>query len=141
MPALKIPRLFFLPFALCMSVPPTPSAHAQTNLRYQQPPKAIVDLVDVRPTPAILLSPAVKGQARWIVIEQRSGLPSIADLAQPELRLAGLRFNPRTNGPSRGAYTTSLSLQALPHGKEVTVSGLPANPRSSQCNGRRTRAR
>jgi dipeptidyl aminopeptidase/acylaminoacyl peptidase len=129
MPALKIPRLFLLLFALWMFVPPIPSAHAQTNLRYQQPPKAIVDLVDVRPTPAILLSPAVKGQTRWIVIEQRSGLPSIADLAQPELRLAGLRFNPRTNGPSRGAYATSLSIQTLPHGKEVGISGLPANPK------------
>jgi dipeptidyl aminopeptidase/acylaminoacyl peptidase len=39
--------------------------------------------------------------------------------------LAGLRFNPRTNGPTRGRYLTALGLQALPDGKEVPVTGLP----------------
>ena len=104
-----------------------PSSRAQTNLKYQQPPKAISDLVDVLPTPVVDLSPAARGEKRWLLIEQQSGLPSIADLAQPELRLAGLRFNPKTNGPSRGRYITSLRLQALPDGKEVPVMGLPAN--------------
>jgi dipeptidyl aminopeptidase/acylaminoacyl peptidase len=54
-------------------------------------------------------------------------LPTIADLAQPELRLAGLRFNPKTYGPSRGRYVLSFGLQALPTGKEVAISGLPAD--------------
>src|SRR6201998_3115110 len=55
------------------------------------------------------------------------GLPSIADLAQPELRLAGLRFNPRTDGPSRGRYITSLSLKGLPDGSETHIACLPAD--------------
>jgi len=100
---------------------------AQTNLKYQEPPKAIVDLVDTRPTPTVEVSPKDKAGRQWLLIEAISGLPPIADLAQPELRLAGLRFNPRTNGPSRGRYFTSLRLQALPDGKEKEVSGLPAN--------------
>jgi len=104
-----------------------PAARAQTNLQYQRPPKAMVDIVDALPTPGIELSPA-RGAAgkRWMLIERFSGLPTIADLAQPELRLAGLRFNPRTDGPSRGRYDTSLELQALPSGKATEVSGLPA---------------
>jgi hypothetical protein len=48
-------------------------------------------------------------------------------LAQPELRLAGLRFNPRTSDPSRGRYCTSLKLKQLPDGKEIAVRGLPPN--------------
>ncbi|HXP44611.1 MAG TPA: hypothetical protein VN833_30460, partial [Candidatus Acidoferrales bacterium] len=56
-----------------------------------------------------------------------SGLPTIADLAQPELRMAGLRFNPKTNGPSRGRYVTGLRVKALPEGAEKAVAGLPAN--------------
>src|SRR5271169_5845225 len=72
-----------------------PAARAQTNLRYQQPPKAIVDIVDALPTPGVELSPAGGASGkRWMLIEHFSGLPTIADLAQPELRLAGLRFNP-----------------------------------------------
>jgi dipeptidyl aminopeptidase/acylaminoacyl peptidase len=104
-----------------------PAARAQTSLQYQQPPKAMVDIVDALPTPGLELSPA-GGTAgkRWMLIEHFSGLPTIADLAQPELRLAGLRFNPRTDGPSRGRYDTALELQALPSGKATAVSGLPA---------------
>jgi hypothetical protein len=103
-----------------------PAARAQTNLQYQQPPKAMVDIVDALPTPGVELSPAggAAGE-RWMLIEHFSGLPTIADLAQPELRLAGLRFNPKTDGPSRGRYDTSLELQALPNGKAMAVFGLP----------------
>jgi dipeptidyl aminopeptidase/acylaminoacyl peptidase len=98
---------------------------AQTPLKYQEPPKAIVQLVDVRPTPDVEVSPRDELGVRWLLIEAISGLPSIADLAQPELRLAGLRFNPKTNGPSRGRYLTVLSLKALPDGVERRVAGLP----------------
>ncbi len=103
------------------------SIHAQTDLKYQTPPKAIVDLVDTRPTPMIDVSPKDKDGKQWILIEEISGLPSIADLAQPELRLAGLRFNPKTNGPSRGRYITGLKLKMLPDGAEKVVTGLPSN--------------
>jgi dipeptidyl aminopeptidase/acylaminoacyl peptidase len=105
-----------------------PAARAQTSLQYQLPPKAIVDIVDALPTPGIELSPAgdSKGK-RWILIEHFAGLPTVADLAQPELRLAGLRFNPKTDGPSRGRYATSLELQALPNGKPIVISGLPTH--------------
>ena len=94
-------------------------------VKYQQPPKAIVELVDVRPTPNVEISPGEGSDSRWLLIEAISGLPSIADLAQPELRLAGLRFNPKTNGPSRGRYVTALSLKALPDGTERPIAGLP----------------
>lgn len=102
-------------------------AVAQTNLKYQLPPKPIVDLVDTKPTPEVQLSPPATQGKRWMLIEYVSGLPSIADLAQPELRLAGLRFNPRTDGPSRGRYITSLSLKALPDGTETHIAGLPTD--------------
>ena len=102
-------------------------AEGQTDLKYQLPPKAIVDLVDTRPTPAVAVSPKNSDGTQWLLIEEISGLPSIADLAQPELRLAGLRFNPKTNGPSRGRYITGLKLKMLPDGAEKVVSGLPPN--------------
>ncbi len=120
------------PYALGMlmilipGVAPTPLL-AQTNLKYQEPPKAIVDLVDTRPTPYVQVSPADSSGKKWLLIGYISGFPTIVDLAQPELRLAGLRFNPKTNGPSRGRYLTGLGLQALPAGKEISISGLPGD--------------
>jgi dipeptidyl aminopeptidase/acylaminoacyl peptidase len=102
-------------------------SNAQEILTYQTPPRAIVDLVDTRPTPNVELSPVNKSGKRWLLIEPLSGLPPISDLAQPELRLAGLRFNPQTNGPSRGRYITALRLKLLPDGAETAVAGIPAN--------------
>jgi dipeptidyl aminopeptidase/acylaminoacyl peptidase len=118
------PYFLGIVMALILGAAPAPLL-AQTNLKYQEPPKAIVDLVDTRPTPFVELSPADSSGKKWMLIGYISGLPTIADLAQPELRLAGLRFNPKTNGPSRGRYLTGLGLQALPAGKEISVAGLP----------------
>ena len=109
---------------LCPTIAPLV---AQTSLKYQEPPKAIIELVDTRPTPKVEISPRDKEGAQWLLIEETSGLPPISDLAQPEMRMAGLRFNPKTNGPSRGRYITGLKLQALQSGAEKAISGLPGN--------------
>ena len=71
------------------------------------------------------VSPAEASGKKELLIEFISGFPTLADLA--ELRLAGLRFNLKTYGPSRGRYLTSLHLKALPDGVEAAVSGLPEN--------------
>ena len=119
-------RSCFLLFVLGFFTVLVPAGRGQTNLTYQRPPQAIVDIVEALPTPGVELSPAGGAEGkRWMLIEHFAGLPTIADLAQPELRLAGLRFNPKTNGPSRGRYSTSLEVQALPNGKPVVIAGLP----------------
>ena len=110
-----------------LAAAPVP-AFAQSSITYQKPPKAIVDLLEAPPTPTVSLSPAVNGAPRTLLLSQPGGLLTIADLAQPELRLAGLRFNPRTNGPSRLPYAVGLRFKTLPSGKETVVTGLPAHP-------------
>lgn len=122
-------RFYFLLLLLLFFSTALATVEAQTDLKYQKPPQGIIDLVDVRPTPSVELSPGDGVEGRWLLIEAISGLPSMNDLAQPELRLAGLRFNPRTNGPSRGRYVTALSLKALPDGVERPVAGLPTEPK------------
>jgi dipeptidyl aminopeptidase/acylaminoacyl peptidase len=101
-----------------------------TDLKYQTPPEVMVKMVDAPPTPSISLGPVPASGARMMLIEQASSLPTIADLAEPELRLAGLRFNPKIEAPSRTRYFTSLKLEALPATgaapKEIAIAGLPA---------------
>jgi dipeptidyl aminopeptidase/acylaminoacyl peptidase len=96
---------------------------AATN--YQMPPKAIADLVDAPPTPDVRRDPNHK----WLLILERPNLISIEELAQPELRLAGMRINPKTNGPSRSFYYMGLKLMSIESGNEVTIKGLPQNAR------------
>ena len=87
------------------------------------PPKSIIDLVDAPVTPNISLSPDKK----HILILERSSLPSIEELSQPELRLAGLRINPFTNGRSRSNNYKSIIIQNINSGKQKKVKGLPKN--------------
>src|SRR5579863_7181336 len=121
----SLPISFVLLSSLVFWILPA-QVQAQAPLKYQEPPKGLVELVDTRPTPTVDVSPKDKAGRQWLLIEPISGLPPISDLAQPELRLAGLRMNPRTNGPSRGRYFTALRLEELPDGKEKDVTGLPA---------------
>ena len=101
-------------------------AQAQ-EFQYQAPPKAIQDLLLAPPTPRVSLS----SDGRTMALLQVQDFPTVAELSQPELRLAGLRFNPRTNGPSRVSYAVGIKLKALPNGAEIDVKGLPAQARIS----------
>jgi hypothetical protein len=60
-----------------------------------------------------------------LLISRPATYPTIADVAQPRFRLAGLRFNPQTNGPSREIYTVHLALETI-DGSERPISNLPA---------------
>jgi dipeptidyl aminopeptidase/acylaminoacyl peptidase len=61
---------------------------------YQKAPQPISDILSARPTPLVQVSPSGK----WLLAADRLANPPISDLAQPMLRLAGLRINPATNG-------------------------------------------
>ena len=102
------------------------AAQAQ-DFPYQTPPKALQDLLLAPPTPRVSLS----SDGRTLALLAVQDFPTVAELAQPELRLAGLRFNPRTNGPSRVSYAVGIKLKTLPGGPETDVKGLPAQARIS----------
>lgn len=98
---------------------------AQDNSGYQMPPKAISDLIDAAPTPGVSISP----DRQWMILRDRPSLPSIEEVSQPELRLAGLRLNPQTNGQSRSTYETNLRVRRMGEEGETAVKGLPKNAR------------
>jgi len=102
-------------------------AAAGDALSYQMPAQVLADMIDAAPTPGVAVSP----DGQWLVLLERPGLPPISEVAMPELRLAGLRINPRTDGPSRGGYLDGLTFQRLQDGKQVPVTGLPDGARLS----------
>jgi dipeptidyl aminopeptidase/acylaminoacyl peptidase len=91
----------------------------------------MVKMMDAPPPPLIRISPSHGIGPRMILIEQISSFPTIADLAEPELRLAGVRFNPKVSTRSRQRYFVSLKLKVLPlagaeaKAGEIAISGLP----------------
>ena len=98
---------------------------AQTALPYQKPPAAIEQLLEAPPTPTVRLSP----DGKMMLVEQPATFPTIADVAQPRYRLAGIRFNPLSNGPSVERYDVALQLQAVDVANGSVpkpIIGLPA---------------
>ena len=102
-----------------------PSAHAADALRYQLPPQAMIDMVDAPQIPQTILSPSNE----WLMMLERPALPPLAELAQAEVRLAGIRINPRTNDQSRSGYATGIKLVKIAERVEKTVQGLPQGAR------------
>mgnify|MGYP000266974949 FL=1 len=113
-------------YVLCLS---GLTAFAQDNTGYQTPPKPLADLVTAPPTPTV----SVDSKGKWMLISERNtATTTIAELSQPELRIAGLRINPATNGPSRAVYVNNLKLrQVSANAADVQITGLPTNPQLS----------
>ena len=101
--------------------------HAQTALTYQKPPAAIEELLDAPLTPIVKPSP----DRSLLLVQQLQSFPTIAEVAQPRYRLAGIRFNPASNGPSREMSIVKLWLQRVAGGAQQSITGLPAMLKAS----------
>ncbi len=84
---------------------------------YQKPPKDVLDVLNAPAIPSTSISPA---KDKILLIEPLI-YPSIAELSQPMLRIAGLRINPLTNGSHRQPYATKISLKNIADGKETAI--------------------
>ncbi len=111
----------FLGFVLLISS----AVSAQSS--YQTPPAAIADLVNAPSTPAVTFSK----DGSFMLLLERTESPSIEDLAQPELRIAGLRISPSTSGPSRAGGYINLKIKKTATGEEIQVTGLPSPAKMS----------
>ncbi len=105
----------------------TQASKAQDAVTYQTPPKAIADLALAAPTPSV----SIDDKGQYMLLMERSPHPTIEELAQPELRIAGLRINPRNYGPSRASFVSNFKIKDLKTNKETQVKGLPANLKAS----------
>ncbi len=97
---------------------------AQDVEGYQVPAPELVALVEAPLTPGVSLGP----DETTMLISEWSSLPSIGEVAAPELRVAGLRIDPRNSGPSRARGAVALALRTL-DGRERPVTGLPDEAR------------
>ena len=99
-------------------------AVAWAQVAYQPAPEPIATALEAPAPPTILLSP----DRDRLAILSRPGLPSIAELAEPELGLAGHLINPRNNGPGRVLGYSGIRLVNIRAGQPLEVD-LPAEAR------------
>jgi dipeptidyl aminopeptidase/acylaminoacyl peptidase len=113
---------FFLATALCFI---WLAGAAFGQQKYEEPPKEILDVLNAPLPPTPFLSPG----RDMMALAQPMIYPAISDLAEPMLRLAGVRVNPRTNAErSYINYWTALTIKRIPDGAESPVA-LPAGVR------------
>lgn len=110
------------PGLLLLLLPLAATAQTAPGGGYQLPPKALQAIVDAPRPPQMFTSP----KRDLVALVQTPSLPGIEVVAQPELKLAGLRIHPRTRAQSRFAFGTGLSLLEVASGKTLNVEGLPA---------------
>jgi len=110
----------------------TISAIGQENLNYQKPPQEILELVDIQRAPWVILN----DQKDFMILLYRDQYKSIDELSQEEMRLAGLRIDPKTNIGSRVTYYNKVEIKDLTvsGSKQVEIEGLPDHPKLANFN-------
>ena len=106
----KGPAILFL--AVCLI-----AVTSSGQMPYKMPPQEVVDILDAPPFPRALPSPS----GDLMLLADYQAMPRIADLAQPLLRIAGLRITPRTNSRQMLMFHTALSLVSLKDGKSRPI--------------------
>ncbi|MBL7809060.1 MAG: S9 family peptidase [Saprospiraceae bacterium] len=111
-------------FSHCLS-----EASAQNN-PYRRPPADVAAIVEAKPTPQVSMNPTHDA----LMLTDYNPNPGIATLAQPFLKLGGLRVNPQINARQRITEFTGATIQWFQSGKSVSIempktgrmAGIPA---------------
>ncbi|WP_299527958.1 prolyl oligopeptidase family serine peptidase [uncultured Lutibacter sp.] len=103
------------------------SVYPQENLTYQKPPKEILELAEAPLAPSMRMDS--KGEN--FVFLYRSSFKSIQELSEKEMRLGGLRINPKTNINSRESYYSNIKVRVGRNNSDELVKGLPKDGRYS----------
>ena len=94
---------------------------------YKKPPANIQEILDAPAIPSTSVSPT----RDKIALLEPLRYPPISELAEPMLRLAGSRINPKTNSAHRTPYSVSMKLKSVADGKETAV-GFPVGAKIIQ---------
>ena len=98
---------------------------AQIDLNYQTPHQDIMSLADAPMPPTM----NINFDGTKAILIYRNQYSSIEELSETELRLAGLRINPKINSASRARNFNKISVFEVNTKVEIPISGMPANPK------------
>ena len=102
--------------------------NAQTSQPFQLPPKEILELADIKPRPAI----RIDSRNTTMVMLDRLAFKTLEELAEEEVKLAGIRINPQTNGQARAAYNYGIKVLNIETGAYLNLTGLPEKLKISE---------
>lgn len=104
-----------------LAISATASVKANDLNGYKEPVKVLKDMALAPKTPSLIFD---DNYTRRIEMQPNSFI-SLAELAQPELRLAGERFNPDTYSESRNPGYSTAAIVDMKTGAKTQITGLP----------------
>jgi len=92
------------------------SSYAQEP--YKLPPKEVVDIVTAPPPPRASISP----DREFLLLAPYESMPSITYMAQPLLRIAGMRITPKNNSRQQTTFYTGIVIKSIKDGSKIKVA-------------------
>lgn len=96
---------------------------------YKLPPRDVIEILEAPPPPRVSLSPAGD---RMLLIEYET-IPPLSRLAQPILRIAGMRITPHNNSRQTLIHNTAMTVMSIEDGttRKIDISpdarfGMPS---------------
>ncbi|MEM8612159.1 MAG: prolyl oligopeptidase family serine peptidase, partial [Cyanobacteria bacterium P01_H01_bin.105] len=117
-------RRLSLLLTLSLMTSPAAAQPDPSQSTWQNPPPPIASMLDADRLPVVSISP----DNQWLVEFERRSLPPIAELAEPQVAIAGIKLNPNTWGPAQEASYKGITIRPLgaPDGTPIY---LPAGAR------------
>jgi dipeptidyl aminopeptidase/acylaminoacyl peptidase len=115
----KMKKSYLLLFCLTLA-----SVAAQSQNGYKQPPADVKAIVEAPPTPMISINPTKDA----MLLTDYNPNPGIAMLAEPFLKLGGMRINPALNARQRITEYTGMTVQWIQENKKISIE-LPREGR------------
>lgn len=102
-------------------------SYTQENITFQKPSEEILKLADYERPPSVFMN----SNKDVMIFVYRPTYKELKDLNQEEMRLAGLRINPKTNISSTLSYVNNIKIKKVGEKKEIQVKNLPEEARLS----------
>ncbi len=93
---------------------------------YKLPPREVMDIVNAPLPPRLSVDPTKE----FMLLAEYETMPPIEYMAQPLLRLAGMRITPKYNARQVTTFYTSLTIKSIKEGSTVEID-LPENAKLS----------
>lgn len=103
---------------------------AQEDVTFQKPSESILELADYQRPPSV----SMDRKKEVMLLSFRPTYETLEQLGQEEIKLAGLRINPKINISSRVSFISNLKIRKINSQEEIQVKGLPENPQISYVN-------
>ena len=88
------------------------------------PPKEIAEIIMSKPFPNVIFSP---DYTRGIIAERECALVPLATLAAEELRIGGIRINPRNFTETRVSFFNTITLLDVATGGLTQIAEKPSD--------------